>query len=460
MMTLDAIARWIVPGLLNGIWQSLLIAGIAAFALHYVRTSASTRYVVWFLILIATVMLPFLPPRTSVKKIEAVQIQPVAATVQNEPVTGTLAPKIPVRVARIILLFWFGGAAIQITRLLIGLRRLFQLKRNTVELQVSGQYARDARIYSSENCTTPVVIGFKHPVILIPAKLAFSLPSADMNRILQHELAHILRRDDWTQLAQRMVEALFFFHPVILWIGRKLILEREIACDDHVVKNQSDIRSYAKSLIQLAEMSFSSIAPAALAIFSQKNQLSRRIDMLLISNRNRSVRVSKSGAALVILLLSAFFLLVAQVSPGIAVSEKETTAPNPKRESVKQAEEELRRATEEMKRTSEKMQQALQQMNATIEELRALTKEKSVPVLAPLPEIHPLPPMAPLTHPLPAPATFLTPATLPTPETLPETLPTPKTLPAPAIVPLPPATVPMPPDAKIIDPIPEVPEDE
>ena len=439
MMTLDAIARWIVPGLLNGIWQSFLMAGIFAFALHYIHSSASTRCAVWFLLLVATVLLPFLPPKTSLHKNQQEQIQSAAGNVQNENVITTPTPKIPVTVARTILLLWLVGAVIQIMRLFVGLRRLFHLKRNALPLMVPDHYPRNVRICSSDECVTPVVIGFRRPVILLPSKLAFSLHSADVNRILRHEIAHIVRRDDWTQFVQRVVEALFFFHPVILWIGRKLALEREIACDDHVIKTDSDIKSYAKSLIQLAELNSSSLAPAAApAIFSHKNQLSRRIDMLLISNRNRNVRVSRFGAALVILLVAGFVLFMAQVSPVVAVSEKETKASKAQLQNVTQAEEELRRATEEMKRTSEKMQQALEQMKNTVEELRALTEERSVPALPPMPETPPLSSMPPLAPSLPAPPA----------------------LSAPAVAPLPPmdATIPMPPGAKIIDPAPEIPE--
>ena len=68
------------------------------------------------------------------------------------------------------------------------------------------------------------------------------LSTLELNAILLHELAHLRRRDDWTNLIQKIVGALLFFHPAVWWIEKKLALEREMACDDLVLATRRRVR--------------------------------------------------------------------------------------------------------------------------------------------------------------------------------------------------------------------------
>ena len=77
--------------------------------------------------------------------------------------------------------------------------------------------------------------------------------------MLLHELAHLRRWDDWTKLAQRLAEAIFFFHPAIYWIARNLNLEREVACDDWVVVHTGRTKPYALCLTRLVETASSPV---------------------------------------------------------------------------------------------------------------------------------------------------------------------------------------------------------
>jgi hypothetical protein len=71
-----------------------------------------------------------------------------------------------------------------------------------------------------------------------------------------HELAHLRRWDDWTNVIQRILRSLFFFQPAVWWIGESLSLERELACDDFVLASTADPRAYAQCLVSVAEKSF------------------------------------------------------------------------------------------------------------------------------------------------------------------------------------------------------------
>jgi len=88
---------------------------------------------------------------------------------------------------------------------------------------------------------------------VIPDWARRELSAGELNAVLLHELAHLRRWDDWTNLAQKVLSALLFFHPVVWWIDNRLTLEREMACDDYVLDGTTDPRAYAECLVALAE---------------------------------------------------------------------------------------------------------------------------------------------------------------------------------------------------------------
>jgi hypothetical protein len=104
--------------------------------------------------------------------------------------------------------------------------------------------------------------------------------------ILLHELAHLRRWDDWTNLAQKIVKAVFFFHPAVWWIENRLTLEREMACDDIVVAQTASPRAYASALISFAEKLQNARGLAlAQALVSRMHQMSLRVAQILDAKR-------------------------------------------------------------------------------------------------------------------------------------------------------------------------------
>src|SRR6202011_3024466 len=93
------------------------------------------------------------------------------------------------------------------------------------------------------------------PLVVIPAWARQELSTTELQAILLHELAHLRRWDDWTNLVQKIVGALLFFHPAVWWIEQRLSLEREMACDDVVLAETVSPRGYAECLLSLAEKS-------------------------------------------------------------------------------------------------------------------------------------------------------------------------------------------------------------
>ena len=72
---------------------------------------------------------------------------------------------------------------------------------------------RSVRLCHSSGVSVPAVIGFARPAIILPTSLVPQLSEEEMDVVLLHELAHLRRWDDWSNLAQRMVKAVFFFIP-------------------------------------------------------------------------------------------------------------------------------------------------------------------------------------------------------------------------------------------------------
>ncbi len=139
------------------------------------------------------------------------------------------------------------------------------------------------------------------------------LSAAELNQIFLHELAHLRRRDDWTNLAQQFVRAIFFFHPAVWWIENNASLEREIACDDAVLAETASPRAYAECLAHLAERSFvqRSVALAQAAI-GRIRQTSSRVARILDVNRAKSTQRNWKPA---VSLVAAFsFACVVSVS--------------------------------------------------------------------------------------------------------------------------------------------------
>ena len=213
---------------------------------------------------------------------------------------------------------WALGSLALMARVAWGLMALGGLKRraSAAPAQVAERFegimracpgSRRARVLVSDDVAGPIAAGIVKPAVLLPTFLVAELSDAELDQVLTHELAHIRRWDDWTNLAQKVVEAVLFFHPAVIWIGRRLTLEREIACDDWVVGLAGTARPYATCLTRLAAIHRATpqLAPGALA---RRPQLSIRVEALLEGGRDRRRRSSRSAlmAAAATLALAAF----------------------------------------------------------------------------------------------------------------------------------------------------------
>jgi Zn-dependent protease with chaperone function len=328
----QTVAQISVEHLLNALPEGLLIAFFSWALLRVLRRQNSgTRFAVLFLALLVVAALPLLTGGTEGK------------TLASGMEWGHLhtAITIPGSWAIIGLIAWALGTCVAVTRLAIGLWHVRQLRRSctaiaaadldpivrkTVEaLQSAGSVGSKAvTIATSEEVRVPAAIGFRKRTIVLPGWALHELPPEDLNVILLHEFAHLRRGDDWTNLIQKIVRAIFFFHPGVWWIENRLSMEREMACDDAVLAETSNPRGYASCLVSLLEKNMAhrlaqkhlaqkrwSMAQAAV---DRAREASLRLARILDADRPAATRLWKPALG-VVGVFSLLYLLALPHAP-------------------------------------------------------------------------------------------------------------------------------------------------
>jgi hypothetical protein len=187
---------------------------------------------------------------------------------------------------------------------------------------------RPVRLLISPAVSMPVAIGFQRPAVVLPEALLANLTAAELDHVLLHELAHIARRDDWTNLLARIAGAVLALHPVAALVLRQIDRQRELACDVWVVAATGAARPYAASLARLFELCTSRRrALLASGIVDGGSQLGDRIAMLLRRGREFSpqasaLRVSVCAAAMLTLVIAG-----ARTPAWIAFAQAATPVP-------------------------------------------------------------------------------------------------------------------------------------
>ncbi len=319
--------------LLNSLWQSAAIALLVWALLRFlprlkVKINAATRCAVWWAVLAAVVLLPIAPqpgtrfvappPATSLPKFEAVPI-PVSAVPVTLPEIET--PAKPSRVAEplritagagllAIFAIWSALSLFRITQIIRSYRYLRGIKQRSRGVSpqqlVNFNYwllacdiDRTARLLVSSEIVSPMAVGFRRPAVIVPETLLNEFTPEELDHVLLHELAHIARYDDWTNLFARLIGALLPIHPVAVWLVKKIEQEREIACDDWVVAMTGEARPYAASLTRLFELcSARRRQLLATGMADRASHLGERIEALLRSGRDFAPRVSLARVAL------------------------------------------------------------------------------------------------------------------------------------------------------------------
>ena len=350
--------------LLHLVWQAAAIALLLAILLSALRkASANLRYTIACLALGLIVLLPAVTMQlvgVSVAQPPAAVSEPAPAPVAlpAEPIREMPIAEMPVvekrakveRVATVTMVPWrqragehlesalpyvvsgwlLGVFALSLWNL-GGWTQLQRLRRRMVKPVDASRLAkldelaerlgikRAVQLTESALVQIPTVVGWLHPVILLPASALTGLGAEQLEAILAHELAHIRRHDYLINMLQTIVETLGFYHPAVWWVSHRIRAERENCCDDLAVGISGDRVGYARALASMEEIR---AGRSELAMAASGGNLLRRIGRLL--GKDSSQRTfSWIPAVIVISLLVA---LIISTTLALTTNEKYPTA--------------------------------------------------------------------------------------------------------------------------------------
>jgi TonB family protein len=166
--------------------------------------------------------------------------------------------------------------------------------------------ARGLKACTSPALVEPSLVGIARPVLLLPRGIGERLTPAQLDAVIAHEIEHWRRRDNLTAALHMLVEALVWFHPLVWWIGARLVEERERACDEAVVAAGHDGRTYAEGILDVCEHYVESTLKCAAGVSGA--DLKRRVVEI---GRNRVM----SELPIVKKILLATFALAAVIVP-------------------------------------------------------------------------------------------------------------------------------------------------
>jgi hypothetical protein len=160
-------------------------------------------------------------------------------------------------------------------------------------------------VRASTTLLEPGVVGVFRQVLMVPIGIQAHLSAAELEAILAHELCHLRRRDNLTAAIHMLVEALFWFHPLVWWIGGRLIAERERACDEGVVGAGADPRVYAQGILKVCRVYLQS--PLACAAGVSGSNLKTRMERIMTGSTGARLSARKVAlmSAAAVLAVSA-----------------------------------------------------------------------------------------------------------------------------------------------------------
>jgi bla regulator protein BlaR1 len=212
--------------------------------------------------------------------------------------------------AAVLLAIWSIGA------LIVGVRwlRAWRAANSLARAARSAPGAPpDARVTDAD--VEPAVTGSFHPVVLLPVALLGRLTATQMNAVLAHEREHIRRYDNLKANVHHLVETLFWFHPVVWWIGRRMIEERERACDEAVLENGHEGAVYAAGILAVCRHCIDR-PRVAFSVSALSGNLSGRIRNILAGAHPAAVGLAKANALLLGALACAGIPLITGAADG------------------------------------------------------------------------------------------------------------------------------------------------
>jgi beta-lactamase regulating signal transducer with metallopeptidase domain len=321
---MNNLMHWLAPYSENGMmfllrwsWQALLLLAAALLLVKCYRSQTpSMRHQIWLYALIAVAILPlwalavhWFPLAPSPSEAIAYIAQMPASVIASAPESVTQGASVSIRPDAFVTSFfvwcclfvaWAVGALITFARLARSTVRLSRARMGAQQVKLStlGCDGLDPSLLDGSNVAvglspvvhSPMLIGVLHPMILLPADIAAWTTAPERRAILQHELAHLQRRDHYINCLEVSLRVVFFFHPLVRYACHQLYVERELSCDGRVLSMGTAAAVYVESILKVAEHNFIPVEGYQPAFLASKQNLKRRIEMIMNQRPPSGVR--------------------------------------------------------------------------------------------------------------------------------------------------------------------------
>jgi bla regulator protein blaR1 len=213
------------------------------------------------------------------------------------------------------------GTAVEAGRVVDALRRLERAVGIT----------KPIRLIESTGSLEPGVFGLVRPVLVWPRTIGDRLDENQVVAILAHELSHVQRRDNLTAAIHMIVESIFWFHPLVWWLGVRLVDERERACDEAVLRLGSEPQEYAETILKACRIFLES--PLACVSGVTGSDLRKRIERIMMNGSSSALTPMKKVfvAAVPVVALVAPIVIGFRNGPRLRAESRRVTilAPAP-----------------------------------------------------------------------------------------------------------------------------------
>ena len=295
----------------NHIWQSTIVGLAAAvLALMLRNNGASVRYWIWFAAAMKF-LVPFAALTAAANALPLPQAPSVAIGALDAATVIFRSSTIPAlggTSSTFVIIVWLLGALVVLTRWAWQWQRLAADARQSPPMVDGVVHDTLRRIEREEGISSPTalvasshsiepgVLGIRTPVLIWPRALTAGLSDTHIEAILAHEVCHIVRRDNLLASVQMVVSAVFWFHPLVWWIGARLVDERERACDEHVLAPGRRAATYAESILETCRLCIAS--PVVNVAGVTGGGLKQRIVRIMKNEPVASAGFSTEGRAL------------------------------------------------------------------------------------------------------------------------------------------------------------------
>jgi uncharacterized protein (TIGR03435 family) len=315
-----------IAGLTNHLWQSTLVAGLAwlvTIALR--RDRARVRYAVWLAaslkFLIPFSFLTTLGERVGIRPVVVATFVPYQGMIgasagstfadramrlsAGQPPAVSLAHRIGTVLPELLVTIWVLGAAALLIIWLVRWRRVAAVVRGSSpltegavhdalrRLEAGAGITRSIAIVESQRSLEPGVFGLFSPTLLWPSRIDAHLSADQIDAILAHEIMHVRRRDNLAAAAHMAVQAAFWFHPLVWWLGIRLIDERERACDEAVLGAGREPHAYAESILKTCQLLVESPLPCVSGVTG--SELKKRIEHIMTNEIRHGLNLWKKS---------------------------------------------------------------------------------------------------------------------------------------------------------------------